>query len=304
VRSAPRLIALATLVAGCSPALEDARPTVHPRLAERPIGTIAVMPVDLHIEARAEGDDPVERATPIATAALLDAVSRRGYRAIPLGWDGRFEARNERRRAASPEALASLADWLLEHDHREARGDVDEELAPIEALPRGAGDATLYLGGVGLLVEDKSQRVAIAEDVATALAVVIAVAATVVLVAALLSSKGGGGGLDGLARGIAQLPRVGSAGARLGRPTLFVPSSRSCAPRLGAMHDLPSLDGVDGERSPDGNFLELGATLVDNVTGELLWSSAQRMPIDPVDGYELRKAVGHLLDQLPSVARR
>jgi hypothetical protein len=217
---------------------------------------------------------------------------------------------------------------MLGYSDRVARGEAHPgEDALDGGLAELPTDATLFVGGYGHLKEDESHRAHVAKQVAIGVGIAVLIAATICLLVFAARGGGGGGGggsaLAGLGKVAASGARVAASAARVGAEVGFH------AARIG-LHalprDLPSPGGGCGEDDPcatrsladpawatqqappleaqaappgSANFLALGAVLVDNATGRILWASAQNMPIDPVDPRELRQATEHLLAALP-----
>ncbi len=329
VAPSPRIAvmtALALVAAGCAPTLEQVQPTVSAELGRARPRSIAVLPVDLMIEADDLDGGGLShqrtvvsnaKATPVVAAALHRALAERGYRAVDVAWDGTVAARP----AIPPEVLANLADWMMVAGERAAAGHLpDGELGG--SLPYFGTDATLYVGGVGHLHEDESHRAKTAKEVAAGIGIGLLVAVLIVGIV-LLAAKGGGGGLGNLGGAAAALGKVAEASAKLAVAGLRIGAEVALrAPRLveAAWYVPAHVEGpacnpyasvhdgyVVGPRAPapelppsEANFLQLGAVLVDNATGRVLWSAAQAMPIDPVDERELAQATAHVLQALPT----
>jgi hypothetical protein len=341
------LFAAAALIhAGCAPTLQEMHPDKAPDLPAHPLRSIAVLPVDLTIDA----DDPeidsraispglseraAERATPYVAELVRRDLRQRGYRAVEVAWDGSVPLgpdvpglKTLRRPAIPPEAVASLSDWMLARSTSQATGRVPEDGAEIGgSLPYFGTDATLYVGGFGHLHKDETTRGRVAKDVAQGIGIallIIAITAIIVLcVVGMAKGGGGGGGLGGLGNALSGFGRAAGAVAKVSFEGLKVGTRvaiQSHRVALDAVARLP-LDHVHGpgcndelgvhdghavvvrdavpETPGQPNYLLLGAVLVDNATGRVLWSGAQTMPVDPVDGLELRHAYAHVMREFP-----
>jgi hypothetical protein len=327
-------IALATCVSflcmlftGCAPTLPSVRPTSSARLIEKPsLRTITVLPIDLAMEA----EQPVGtvspeasyyqsgRALPVIADAVHQLVARHGWAQNDLAWDGTVPAGvdgAERRVVIDAMGLANLVDWLVQFGYAVLAGQASAAEEPsITPLPLDS-DATLFVGGYAHLREDKPHRIVVAEQAAIGVLIAVAI---VGIVALLLASRGGiklpgfGGGASEAALRALTFPvvvgtklAIASARTAVDVARLLPPGhihGPGCNVYLGihagiayAPRPGPELQG----EAKHANVLALGATLVENRTGRILWTAAQPMAIDPVDGKELKQAIDHLLADLP-----
>ncbi len=316
------LVALAAAsqgaLAGCAPTLPRV-PVSSAMLAGQPLRTITVMPIDLTMEADGpDGNlsepgsyDAAVRALPPIAAATLTALDRRGFAHEEAGWDGTVAARGNRRVALDPVGMANLADWLLNYtyaalDRQQGAGSY------VPPLPFTT-DATLFVGGYAHLHRDQPYRRRVGRDVGIGIAIGVGILAILVL---LIVTKGHFrfphfGGVGGAILNAVVLPAAIGARLVLTAPRLplalaFIPHGHVCGPACNpylGVHDGIYYGGGRPTLSPaqrSANFLAVGATLVDNRSGQIIWTAAQPMEIDPVDEPELTLAITHLLEQLPA----
>jgi hypothetical protein len=318
---------LGAAISGCAPHLEELRPVVNPALASAAPRTLAVLPVRLTVEAdgdqhrfisRHASEDATARATALVEDALAWRLAALGYPTLQVAWDGTISNGGARRAAIPPEVLANLSDSLLAHGQLAAAGSAapDDIGATIPFFP---ADATLHLGGIGHLKEDKPHRTVVAEQVGIGIAITVGIALLITI--AVLAGRSAGSLLGGAFGGLGRAVEVATIPLRLGAvvalqsprlainfPVLVAAShahGRGCNEWL-AIHDghPASLEGAPSLTRPGSpNFIQLTATLVDNRTGRVLWAAGQSMPIDPVDEKELRQAVDHLLARFPHAPR-
>jgi hypothetical protein len=233
--------AVALAHAGCAPSLKEVRPVAAPDLGAHRVRTVAVLPVDLAIDA----DDPRHhdrlspdataraeaKARPIIAVTLNDWILRRGYRTLLVTDSGALSGGAG---AVSPALLGSLDDWMRGYGDRVARGEARPGEDTLEGgLPELPADATLFLGGYGHLKQDESHRAHVAKQVAIGVGVAVLIAAAIcLLVFAIRSGSSGGGALSGLGhaielgvRGLETATRVGAQVA-LHSPRLAVHATR------------------------------------------------------------------------------
>jgi hypothetical protein len=316
-------LALWAAAAGCAPSFAALTPTYNPALGAAPLRTVTVMPIDLTLDA----DDPPGTPSPEASyygavravSALGPAVSRliaaRGFHAEQLAWDGTAEYGGERRAVLDAVGVANLADWLLGWTYavlaNQASAQYDMFIPPLPL----ATDATLFVGGYGHLYRDRPHRAQVARDIAIGVGVALGI--VFILLIALMSKGKLGfphfGGVGGAVLRAITFPVVLGANLALAAPrapvAVWLPTGHIhgplCNPYVGVHAGVVVWAGRPRPQLADdqqrrANFLALGATLVENRTGRVLWTAAQPMGVDPVDEQEVELAVQHLLEQLPA----
>ncbi len=324
-------VALATLLAfltlalqGCALSLPPLESSANVALAQVPLKTMTILPVDVTLDADDERGnlspvaayDASVRMIPLLQNAVQREVGKHAWPHAEMAWDGSMPGGPQGRFAAlDPVGMANLADWLLGWTYallgRQASAAGGGQIPPLPL----ASDVSLYIGGFGHLHKDITHRQKVARNVGIGIAVAVGILIVVLL---FVVSKGRLGfgwlfppvpPLDAIVFPLFVFSVVEYHRARtyaaIGPwlPPGHVDSA-NCNLYLG-IHD-----GVDYNPqrlhptlSPDqrkANVLALGATLVDNKSGRVLWTAAQPMNVDAIDPEEIEIAVAHLLHDLPA----
>lgn len=326
-----RALALVVVVAGCGgpqwPGAAGAVADPAFLSAQRSVARIDVLPVDLQVwgsEGSARDPEELSGALQVAVSGMVAAdLASRGYQVTSqMDWDGTYVAPDGAvAHAMSEEEVAETAYSLsgFGEAQRLVRGRLLVPFLPARLGVRTGAEATLYVGGWAFAGKDggSSKGAKIAKGI---LIGVLIVAVVAVAIAGIKDGGGGGVGkvLEGGAKvaggavrvaghalkGVARVGfHVGKAVVRSG-PDLaqtavdLADAFGHTQTHIAVYGQRPNYYGEGAPRT-GRSAMQLEMTLVDNLTGRVLWHTRQRFPARPEKPKDVERAVGTLLAALP-----
>lgn len=307
---------------------------------ELAVRSVDILPVDVQLWTHAgSAEEAAGQFMAVAGGAVTAELAQRGYQVTAqMDWHGNYVGyTGEPRPAMAPEATEATAYSLSGYGRAVAeQGTLLVPHLPHRLGAATGSDATLYVGGWAYIGNDDQDSTGdkIAKGIAIALFAVVIIA-IVVAVAKGSGGRGGGGGgsvssgggkvIQASASGAARAAGSGGAGvvrtagraiggairpvARgLARGSLEVmrglAHSADALSRTGTHIDIyagrPDYFESDAAPKKGRSEMYIEMTLIDNVSGVVLWHAREQFPANATRQKDVKKVFSRMLATLPA----